>query len=190
MTDAWDGRPANPERSGVHWIEPGFGPSAMFTARWCANDAGGFWQWVSDDPDDPAIYAEHIKSGAWKYRGPCLTPAEIAAREQAAWRAGRDAATAWHDVQAAQAQGFADAHVSQLDHDAWQDCAESHRDYAEDIRALQPPADLAAAAATCDAVAVEREACAALADKFESDADPDAGAVIAAAIRARGRASA
>lgn len=84
-----------------------------------------------------------------------MTDAEMQARLEAAWRAGRDAAAAWHDVQAAQAQGFADAHVSQLDHDAWQGCADQHRDSASDIRALQPPADLAAAAATCDAVAVE-----------------------------------
>ena len=32
----------------------------------------------------------------------------------------------------------------------------------------------------------EREACAKVCDEFESDADPDAGAVLAAAIRARG----
>ena len=36
------------------------------------------------------------------------------------------------------------------------------------------------------AVAAEREACAKLCDEFESDADPDAGVVLAAAIRARG----
>ena len=34
--------------------------------------------------------------------------------------------------------------------------------------------------------AAEREACAKVCDEFESDADPDAGAVLAAAIRARG----
>ena len=33
----------------------------------------------------------------------------------------------------------------------------------------------------------EREACAKLCDEFESDADPDAGVVLAAAIRARGQ---
>jgi len=36
------------------------------------------------------------------------------------------------------------------------------------------------------AVEAEREACAKLCDEFESDTDPDAGAVLAAAIRARG----
>lgn len=36
------------------------------------------------------------------------------------------------------------------------------------------------------ALAAERERCAKLAEQFESDADPDAGAVIAAAIRAEG----
>ena len=34
----------------------------------------------------------------------------------------------------------------------------------------------------------EREACAKVCDAFESDTDPDAGAVLAAAIRARGQA--
>jgi len=38
------------------------------------------------------------------------------------------------------------------------------------------------------AVKAEREACAKLCDEFESDVDPEAGAVLAAAIRARGKA--
>jgi hypothetical protein len=36
-------------------------------------------------------------------------------------------------------------------------------------------------------VEAEREACAKVCDEFESDTDPDAGAVLAAAIRARGQ---
>jgi hypothetical protein len=39
-----------------------------------------------------------------------------------------------------------------------------------------------------EAVLAEREACAKVCDAFESDADPDAGAVLAKAIRARGQA--
>jgi hypothetical protein len=39
-----------------------------------------------------------------------------------------------------------------------------------------------------EAVLTEREACAKVCDAFESDADPDAGAVLAKAIRARGQA--
>lgn len=35
--------------------------------------------------------------------------------------------------------------------------------------------------------AAEREACAKVCDEFESEADPDAGFVLAAAIRARGQ---
>jgi hypothetical protein len=38
------------------------------------------------------------------------------------------------------------------------------------------------------AVKAEREACAQVCDAFESDSDTDAGAVLAAAIRARGQA--
>ena len=37
-------------------------------------------------------------------------------------------------------------------------------------------------------IEAEREACAKVCDAFESDADPDAGAVLAKAIRARGQA--
>jgi hypothetical protein len=37
------------------------------------------------------------------------------------------------------------------------------------------------------AVRAEREACAQVCDEFESDTDPDAGAILAAAIRARGQ---
>jgi hypothetical protein len=38
-------------------------------------------------------------------------------------------------------------------------------------------------------IEAEREACAKVCDAFESDADPDAGAVLAKAIRSRGQAS-
>ena len=40
------------------------------------------------------------------------------------------------------------------------------------------------------AALAEREACAKVCDAFESDADPDAGAVLAKAIRSRGQAPA
>jgi hypothetical protein len=40
------------------------------------------------------------------------------------------------------------------------------------------------------AMKLEREACAKVCDAFESDADPDAGAVLAKAIRSRGQAPA
>lgn len=103
-----------------------------------------------------------------------LCAAEVAAREQAAWRAGRDAA-----VSAIRDAGFGGAAM---------DAA---------IRALQPPADLAAAAATCDAVAVK--ALEAIVGMIDGCADvpraPDSLPQMIAhtareAIRARGRASA
>ena len=47
-------------------------------------------------------------------------------------------------------------------------------------------ANIAASRTILDAAVLqEREACAKVCDGFESDADPDAGAVLAAAIRAR-----
>jgi hypothetical protein len=53
---------------------------------------------------------------------------------------------------------------------------------------VEPLAKLFSEIAWNAAVRAEREACAEVCDAFESDADPDAGAVLAKAIRARGRA--
>jgi hypothetical protein len=72
------GVPLNPDKDGWHWIEPKFGPKAMWPVYWCARN-GGYWNWQSDDACDLREYAEHMQDGSWKYRGPCLTPQEIAA---------------------------------------------------------------------------------------------------------------
>ena len=85
------GVPLNPERDGWHWIEPKFGPKAMWPAYWCARD-GGYWNWQSDDASDRQDYAEHMQDGSWKYRGPCLTPAEVAAALAQARREGMEEA--------------------------------------------------------------------------------------------------
>lgn len=124
-----------------------------------------------------------------KVSDPCLTPAEVAAREAAAWRAGRDAA-----VRVVRASGYVDKSIMNVA-----------------LSMLQPPAGLTAAAATCDAVAVEREAIAAYCDcecssraevlrnlrsgdynsaRLRCAQDVDCAALRAAAIRARGRAEA
>lgn len=129
-----------------------------------------------------------------RYLGPCLTPAEVAAREAAAWRAAVEAAAA--DM-ACGCRTFQDGACMSPSNCSEVDVAS--------IRALQPPADLAAAAATCDAVAVEREAIAAWLETHVYVTSNVNGArmepskragddmhhrTIAAAIRARGRAGA
>lgn len=75
MTE-WDGRPDNPERDGTHWIIGRKG--IAFAAEWDATT--GEWAWVGGD------------ERGWIYAGPCLTPAEVEAREAAARLEGIEAA--------------------------------------------------------------------------------------------------
>lgn len=64
-----------------------------------------------------------------------LTPPEVASREAAAWRAGRDAAAAWHAEQAAQWERIDKSHGAH----------KRHLSHAANIRALTPPGNLDAA---------------------------------------------
>lgn len=72
-SDAWDGRPQNPERTGPHelWNLPehgGLGPT--------------FWTWDADVQCwTLGFYMKHPEEAAraWRYGGPCHTPAEVAA---------------------------------------------------------------------------------------------------------------
>ena len=83
MTKQWDGRPQNPERDGWHWLHHRI-ESTPQPVRWIAEiDA-----WASDAAYSP----EGVIELGWRYRGPCLTPAEVAAREAAARREGIEAA--------------------------------------------------------------------------------------------------
>jgi len=80
------GVPLNPERDGWHWLQnrkPGCAPCPV---QWKA-DGGWVWNAIAyfPNPDTAFRYA---------YRGPCLTPAEVAAREQAAAVAMREACAA------------------------------------------------------------------------------------------------
>lgn len=80
------GVPLNPERDGWHWLDMGSGkPSA------CSWFAGFWWHPIFFDS---AGMPDAAASLGWRYLGPCLTPAEVAAREAAAWCAGSDAAAA------------------------------------------------------------------------------------------------
>ena len=81
MTETWDGRPENPERDGWHWIMTTGGKThACF---WYAN----LW---TTPVGDGALSPEDVSN--WRYLGPVLTPAEIAAQVEAAERRGMERA--------------------------------------------------------------------------------------------------
>lgn len=73
MTDAWDGRPSNPERTGPHelWNLPehgGLGPT--------------YWTWDADVQCwTLGFYMKHPDDACrvWRYVGPCALPADLAA---------------------------------------------------------------------------------------------------------------
>ena len=77
------GVPLNPERDGFHWL---MRKGAAWAEAWrwdpdadgCGTDYSGAWAESEGDgqPDEMARW--------YAYLGPCLTPAEVAAREQAA----------------------------------------------------------------------------------------------------------
>jgi len=63
MTEKWDGRPQNPERTAPHWLKTAEGE--LFVGHWDAQDQ----MWFACDEDD-------------QYVAPCHTPAEVAALTQ------------------------------------------------------------------------------------------------------------
>lgn len=84
MSSDWSGLPENPERSGWHWIAtlPQLPPSPW---RWLVDDGVGDWfapgsRWCSP----LGAVACHT------YLGPCLTPADLAARVEAGATAMRE----------------------------------------------------------------------------------------------------
>lgn len=85
----WNGVPLNPERDGWHWL---FDRNAggMFCEEWTA-ERGRWLRWK------PYVVTEFAD-----YLGPCLTPAEVEARERAAWQRAcevmREAAANWAAV--------------------------------------------------------------------------------------------
>ena len=74
MTGAWDGVPENPERDGWHLIGAADG---FICAAWSAVKQS--WA-LSNAAFGPWIFAE------CEYLGPVLTPADVEARERAAWQ--------------------------------------------------------------------------------------------------------
>lgn len=73
------GVPMNPERDGWHWLRAPFDLHAVY--------------WRSKDGVFHTAHMKHLSPSqaamGWDYAGPCLTPAEVTAREEAAAMAMR-----------------------------------------------------------------------------------------------------
>lgn len=82
------GVPQNSERDGWHWLHH---PEDLrhVPTPWDAAHAA----WCSGGMHSP----QGVVDLGYRYLGPCLTPAEVAAREAAAALAMREAIVGWHD---------------------------------------------------------------------------------------------
>jgi hypothetical protein len=103
-------------------------------------------QWIGSDelPDDlhgwNAISQKNAKDDH-RYVGPVLMPSEAAAREAAAWCAGRDATAQAHW------QALLSLRQGSQEYDASRDVARQRDEYAAMIDAITPPADAGTALA-------------------------------------------
>jgi hypothetical protein len=82
--EARPGVPLNPEEDGWHWLQRSDGFAAPYVWKTAKDPRNGSWHVPPDwevMPEDRAIISQ-------RYLGPCLTPSEVAAREQAAYRQG------------------------------------------------------------------------------------------------------
>jgi hypothetical protein len=85
MTDTaekpWDGVPENPEDDSFHWLrhEGSEDPCAL---QWWGRETGWFLPRLGNKPR--CVAPETMVAEGWHYIGPCLLPAEVAARVAAA----------------------------------------------------------------------------------------------------------
>lgn len=84
MTDAWNGVPENPERDGWHWLRD---HEASFCTPVEWRHPGG---WVANNIPMLPHEVQTFVIDCCEYLGPCLTPAEVQAREAAVYRAGQE----------------------------------------------------------------------------------------------------
>lgn len=173
MSDAWSGRPENPGRDGNHWLQM----RRAELAWWCAKTQR--WDFGADDGDCSPGWIARVCG--YRYLGPALLPAEVAALTAAAEMRGREDAAKIHDDQAAR------SHVAGQFAPLY---AKGHLAQAARIRALPPPSGATALAAMLDqARREEREACAAVAEAIEREgvaayeADPSIAGQIGVAVR-------
>ncbi len=156
---AWDGRPENPDVDGWHWLSSwtgleGWEKRMPCTAKWHA----GRQKWMDMEPDAECSCGEMIDwppehMARWhRYLAPALTPAEVSARERAAYAAG---AEAMREAAATCALVNTACPGQRNAKDQWR---ESIGDgVAAAIRALPIPTDAAAALAEVVRREVERE---------------------------------
>lgn len=116
MTDAWDGRPANPEVDGWHWLLiEGEGPEP---AEWRAKSS----DWLTGNELWPAASVSLFSS----YLGPCAPPGEEFRR---GWEAAREAAL----TEAVKRVYTSDERCGYEAERPWYEIAKA-------IRAMEPPA--------------------------------------------------
>jgi hypothetical protein len=87
MTDAWDGRPERSERTAPHWFATPAGANVLV--------------WWYAEPDYGPWWDRPVQTMKFRYLGPCLTPAEVAAQLAAAKEEAADAKdtlAAWFDL--------------------------------------------------------------------------------------------
>ena len=83
MTDTWDGRPENPEHNSWHWLHVGKPEDGPVLAPWSADIQG----WVLSHI---VFLPSTISDFGWRYLGPALNPAEVAAQVAAAYQRGQE----------------------------------------------------------------------------------------------------
>ncbi len=80
------GVPLHPEKDGWHWLQNRKPNCAPYPVQWKA-DGGWVWNAVAYQPAQDTSFR-------YRYLGPCLTPAEVTAREAAAAAEMREASDA------------------------------------------------------------------------------------------------
>lgn len=147
MTEAWDGVPENPERDGAHWLWVSQATGALMAFQWHAPpgpDRVGAWVNISRE-----ITKSHpldaVRMGL-TYCAPCLTPAEVEARERAAWQracgAMREAALETCRAvskEVGDPEAYRGKDVPHSWREAWEHAAGGAGDCVDAIRALATP---------------------------------------------------
>lgn len=163
-TPAWNGVPENPEHSGFYWItvrEDGTHSLALWTPH-----RQSWWLWWMKQGQQYTAAEIAISHSAVT---PLLTPSEVAAREQAAAVAMRDAAN----------QAIATLHEYE-DSRALNAASDAVDTLPIETGAL----DAMLAQARQEGAKAEREACARISEENESNG-PCVGQVVASIIHAR-----
>lgn len=136
MSEQWDGRPPNPEQSGMH----------LLRSRLTGYLTGWYWNAATE-----RFHHEHITLGRtallerYVYEGPILTPAEIAAQVEAARREGaakgREQAARIIDDRAAREDEYSSSHARAGRHFKAREAAHVARLARQDAAAIRARGD-------------------------------------------------